>query len=355
MVILHSGDGTMADSGLGLFGERPPSANSNKPSLGTNSNYQPVSDTATAEWNIHKPSKKYADRLFGQEHHPDSYRSNTSFNLKQRNYSQRCPTPKNKSKSSYVDETLFGSARSTANHFDDHGAWDNPPEHKPVIKDPSKTTKTQKSSTPSRRPSSVYGKRDYYKTTSHGSFVDDTLFAKGDSATNKPIDNVEYDYYGNKIISKVASKKNVTPSSSRPASRNQTGTSDIGIEGPGYSSSRPSSAAISRPASAMSTGRKVPFENWIKQSKSEHQKVLPSKYQVFNSSYVDESLFGPKPVEADFAAPWDKPERKPFIFDSYNYSSCFGSKTGSTAVVREKGPYLRKPIVKNPDAKPAWK
>ena len=355
MVMLDLHHSEMANHSLSLFGERPPSATSNRPFLGTNSNHQPMSDPAAPDWNIHKPSHKYTDRLFGQERKQDSFRSNTSFNVKQRNYTQqRCPTPKNKGKSSYVDETLFGSARS-ANQFDDVDSWDDvKTEHKPIIKEPSTSKKVRPGTPGSSRPSSVYGKRGYYKTTSHGSFVDDTLFGKVDNSPSKQASDAEYDYFGNKIISKTASKRNSL--SSRPVSRNQTATPDFGIQGSGFSSSRPPSAASSRPPSAMDSERKVPFESWIQQSKSEHQKILPSKYQVFNASYVDESLFGPKPVDADFPAPWDKEKKtKPFIFDTSNYSTGMANKTNNAAVMREKGPYLRKPIVKNPNTKPAWK
>ena len=354
MVVLYQRE--MDHQDLSLFGERPPSATGNRPSLGTNSNHQPTSDPLAPDWNVHKPSHKYAERLFGQEQKQDSYRSNTSFNAKQRNYTQqRCPTPKNKGKSTYVDETLFGSARTT-NQFDDADPWEDVKSgHKPIIKNPTKANQTR-SSTPgnSSRPSSVCGMRRHYKTTSYGSFVDDTLFGKSDITESRQNNDVEYDYYGNKLISKTAFRK--SPAPSRPASRNQTPNPDFGIQGTGFTSSRPSSASSSRPPSAMASGRKVPFESWIRQSKSEHQKILPSKYQVFNASYVDESLFGPKPVDADFPAPWDKEKKaKPFIFDSNNYSNSMSTKSGDTAIVRERGPYLRKPIVKNPNSKPAWK
>ncbi len=333
----------MADLGLSLFGERPPSACSNKA----------ASDLDFQKWDVQKPSQKYEERLFGREEDQRSARLKHSTFIKHNSFKQeRCPTPKNTGKSSYVDETLFGSARSIVQDFDDKTSWGtDTAEHKPIIRKPSSSRKGSRPSTPaSGRPAS---KRGHYKTTNAGSFVDDTLFAKGIGFVRQG-DQAEFDYFGNRIISKTASRQH-SATSSRPGSRGP----DLGIQGTGYSS-RPSSSAGSRPPSVMSSStRKMPFETWVTQSKSEQHKILPSRYQVFNSSFVDESLFGSKPTEPDFPAPWNEQEDakkgKPFLFDSSFHSAPRGGTAGHTPIVREKGPYLRKPIVKNPNAKPAWK
>ena len=47
----------------------------------------------------------------------------------------------------------------------------------------------------------------------------------------------------------------------------------------------------------------------------------PNK-KLFKQSYVDENLFGPKPVECNWDAPWEDPKdkyRKPLIYDSSDY------------------------------------
>ncbi len=350
------------DLGLALFGERAPSALGSRPPSSLDSRPE------TPQWKVQKPSQKYSDRIFGKSQRGggDSARSDASFNQSR---GRRSPTPKHRGKSSFVDETLFGVTRTLEHDFDDKTVWESSKklEHKPVIKDPSKTKKIRNSrpGTPASRPGSAMGKRSVYKRTSENSFVDDTLFGKGDASASiysQQNDSVQYDYFGNRIMTKAASKQNAAVSAVvRPPSRGGGSvTPDFGIMGTGFSSSRPSSAASSsRPASAMSTtaDRKISFESWVKQAKSDQRKVLPSKYQVFSSSYVDESLFGPKPAQPDFAAPWGEPDKgKPFIFDSSNYATKVSGNTGSTVpVIREKGPYLRKPVVKNPDAKPAWK
>ena len=374
-------------SELGLVGERPPSARNNKQHLGTNTNHQPHSGSGPPDWTMHKPNQNqsYTDRILDSKRQ-DTVRSNTSFNIKQRNYTQtRCATPKHGShKESYVDETLFGSARSVPGEPSwDFGGPDK--SHTPIIKGTYKKPTSSRPGTP-QRPSSRYGKRGFYKTTSYGSAADEALFGKGNAPTDFQPSRPEYGYdcYGNRLLTKPQSStetrmtswtaENPRPGSaagsrpgsaagSRPgsaagfhgnrsASRNESQL-DFSVQGSGYNSARSSA----RPESAAGSGRRVPFEDWMHQSKNNNSKLLPTKYQVFSSSYVDESLFGPKPIEADFPAPWENEEEerkkgKPFLFDTNKYTTHFGNPD---VAIKEKGPYLRKPIIKDPKAKPVWK
>ncbi len=322
----------MDDLGLMVVGSNPTSAPS----------------TPTTQYNQNFIKHKrftYADRLFGQTHTvkegnnrpPSAQSSARSVSSRSGKHSDRS-TPRNKKKEkhnqSYVDEMLFGPKPEEP---DFAAPWDKP-QRKPVIFDMTdyKSLKVKKAA----RPESASSKRKPMKAQYNPSFVDEGLFgAKPDDPSfaapwNKKQGGSKlamYDYGGSMPNGIDGHKPPSTPTKGRPPSRD---------------GGRPDSRASDRPPSSRPSTPTSGRKNKNNKPKEKH-----------NASFVDELLFGPKPVEPDFAAPWEKKEKKPrpFFCDASNSSqNKIDGQPGRTTSGSRSRPNSARSTTSTQD-RPVWK
>ena len=151
-----------------------------------------------------------------------------------------------------------------------------------------------------RPPSASRRSRNTYKVVSTSSNVDELLFGSSNPKTcGHDTAQWEAPWCEKKKPSKTRSSPNLwTPAASSPGVTPNSSRSATPLQGP------------------VSSGAVTPSSGGMK-NKS------PYKLKKFKESYVDESLFGPQPVECDFPAPWDKDDRstpKPLLWTGVDYN-----------------------------------
>lgn len=77
---------------------------------------------------------------------------------------------------------------------------------------------------------------------------------------------------------------------------------------------------------------------------SKQRNYYGKKWNVRNASYADELLFGERPEEPDFKAPWGKSEKKQFVFDATDYKAMEIKKQLQSAAKKSKSKRMTGPV-----------
>lgn len=194
--------------------------------------------------------------------------------------------------------------------------------------------------------SRAYNRR--YRSNHEASYVDETLF--GQKTENPPF-HAPWEKpsdYGSKQYS-------LDCTDYRAKSKMPTDTQTMIAIGT-QTILNPHNAASSRPASRL----EVSNASARPSSRQAVQRPGTATRNTHKASYVDDTLFGPKPVEPSWAAPWDKEKKtKPLLFGSsdvkvtvsHNIETC---KERPRKDLRSAGAGVPRPPSRT-GARPVWK